>query len=169
MRLIEEFYCTENEIQGNGSEKLLLAGICKIKSELIRPEIFLLLNGNKIKFECNFSVAVQENPFTQEELFFFEKTYRVKLATHKIYPSRLTTDNSFINKLYDLPATIALFTDKESDKNYLLIEFRRWQYDYQPRGAGEDSYGEDVAYVHGIWEDPLLTAEIMAKIKGNRS
>ncbi len=53
MRSLEEFYCTENEIQGNGSEKFTM-GICKIKSEWIRPEIFLLLNGDKINFEANF-------------------------------------------------------------------------------------------------------------------
>jgi hypothetical protein len=167
MRLIEDFYCIENEIQGNGNVKLLSEGVCKIKTELIRPEIFLLLNGNKIKFKYNFNVALNENSFSQEELFFFEKTYNVKLVSHKVYPSRLTTDNSFINKLYDVSATIALFEDPESNKNYLLIEFRRWQYDYQPRGAGEDSLGEDVTYIHGIWEDPLLTDEIMIKIKAN--
>ncbi|OMQ13419.1 hypothetical protein BXU01_02760 [[Flexibacter] sp. ATCC 35103] len=27
--------------------------------------------------------------------------------------------------------------------------------------------GEDVTYVHSIWEDPLLTDEIRVKIKGN--
>lgn len=167
MRLIEGFYGIENEIQGNGNVKLLSEGICKIKTELIRPEIFLLLNGNKIKFNYNFNVVVNENLFSQEELFFFEKTYNLKLISNKIYPSKLTTDNSFINKLYDIPATIALFENVESNKNYLLIEFRRWQYDYQPRGAGEDSLGEDVTYIHGIWEDPLFTNEIIAKIKGN--
>lgn len=167
MRLIEDFYGIENEIQGNGNVKLLSEGICKIKTELIRPEIFLLLNGNKIKFNYNFNVVVNENLFSQEELFFFEKTYNLKLISNKIYPSKLTTDNSFINKLYDIPVTIALFENVESNKNYLLIEFRRWQYDYQPRGAGEDSLGEDVTYIHGIWEDPLLTNEILAKIKGN--
>jgi len=165
MRLIEEFYCTENEIQGNGNEKLLSAGICKIKTELIRPEIFLLLNGNKIKFNYNFNAVLNENLFSQEELFFFEKTYNVKLIPNKIYPSKLTTDNSFINKLYNTPATISLFENAESNKNYLLIEFRRWQYDYQPRGAGEDSLGEDVTYIHGIWENPLITDEIFSKIK----
>ncbi|KQO22551.1 hypothetical protein ASF10_09275 [Flavobacterium sp. Leaf82] len=166
MRLIDDFYCIENEIEGNGNEKVLSEGICKIKSELIRPEILLLLNGNKIKFKYNFSATLNENSFSQEELLFFEKTYNVKLTPNKIYPSRLTTDNSFVNKLYDLPATIALFEDTESNKNYLLIEFRRWQYDYQPRGAGEDSLGEDITYVHGIWEDPFLTDEIRIKIKG---
>ena len=167
MRLIEDFYGIESEIQGNGNLKLLSEGVYKIKTELIRPEIFLLLNGNKIKFNYNFNVVLNENLFSQEELFFFEKTYNVKLISNKIYPSKLTTDNSFINKLYDTPATISLFENAESNKNYLLIEFRRWQYDYQPRGAGEDSLGEDVTYINGIWEDPLLTNEIMAKIKGN--
>lgn len=169
MRLIEDFYGIESEIQGNGNLKLLSEGVYKIKTELIRPEIFLLLNGNKIKFNYNFNVVLNENLFSQEELFFFEKTYNVKLISNKIYPSKLTTDNSFINKLYDTPATISLFENAESNKNYLLIEFRRWQYDYQPRGAGEDSLGEDVTYINGIWEDPLLTNEIMAKIKGNCS
>lgn len=167
MRVIEDFYGIENEIQGNGNVKLLSEGICKIKTELIRPEIFLLLNGNKIKFNYNFNVVVNENLFSQKELFFFEKTYNVKLISNKINASKLTTDNSFINKLYDIPATIALFENEKSNKTYLLIEFRRWQYDYQPRGAGEDSLGEDVTYIHGIWEDPLLTNEIIAKIKDN--
>ncbi|MCY1465826.1 hypothetical protein D9M71_840240 [compost metagenome] len=51
------------------------------------------------------------------------------------------------------------------EKEYLMIEFNRWQFDYQPRGAGEDSLGEDVTYILGIWESPLLTDEIIAKIK----
>lgn len=165
MRIIEEFYCIQNEIQGNGNEKLLSEGICKIKTELIRPEIFLLLNGDKIKIKYNTYEVLKENPFSRDELMFFEKLYNVKLSTNKIYPSRLTSDNSFINELYDSPANIILFEDIKSNKSYLIIEFRRWQFDYQPRGAGEDSLGEDITYIHGIWENPLLTDELIAKIK----
>ncbi|MFD2939042.1 hypothetical protein [Flavobacterium notoginsengisoli] len=165
MELIEEFYCIEREIQGNGNELILSEGINKIKTELIRPEIFLLINGNKIKFKYSFNKALKENPFSQEELFFFEKHYGVKLISNTIYTYRFITDNSAVNKLYDLPANVALFEDNESNKNYLLIEFRRWQYDYQPRGAGEDSLGEDVTYIYGIWENPFLTDDIIAKIK----
>lgn len=165
MRIIEDFYCIQNEIQGNGSEKLLSEGICKIKTELIRPEIFLLLNGDKIKIKYNSYEVLKENPFSRDELMFFEKVYNIKLSTNKIYPSRLISDNSFINELYDSPANIILFEDIKSNKSYLIIEFRRWQFNYQPRGAGEDSLGEDITYIHGIWENPLLTEELIAKIK----
>src|SRR6218665_2992426 len=109
MELIEEFYCIEREIQGNGNELILSEGINKIKTELIRPEIFLLINGNKIKFKYSFNKALKENPFSQEELFFFEKHYGVKLISNTIYTYRFITDNSAVNKLYDLPANVALF------------------------------------------------------------
>ncbi|MCC9019400.1 hypothetical protein [Flavobacterium lipolyticum] len=46
----------------------------------------------------------------------------------------------------------------------MMIEFNRWSSEAHPRNAGEDSLGEDVTYIHGIWETPLLTDEIIAKI-----
>ncbi|CAA9200779.1 hypothetical protein FLACOL7796_03438 [Flavobacterium collinsii] len=40
-----------------------------------------------------------------------------------------------------------------------MIDFNRWSSEAHPRNAGED-----VTYIHGIWETPLLTDEIIAKI-----
>ncbi|WDF65033.1 hypothetical protein [Flavobacterium sp. KACC 22763] len=167
MKLIENFYCIQTEIYGNGTEKLLSEGICKIKTELIRPEIFLLLKENKVKVKYNFYQRLKENQFSKEEMLFFEKHYDVKLAQNQISPDKLVSDNSFLNKLYDTAANVVYFEDTESNQKFLLIEFRRWQYNYQPRGAGEDMLGEDITYILGIWESPLLTDEIVSKIKAS--
>ncbi|WP_229335679.1 hypothetical protein, partial [Flavobacterium sp. ALJ2] len=55
----------------------------------------------------------------------------------------------------------------EDKKEYLIIEFNRWSSEDQPRGTGEDQLGEDISYIFGIWENPLLTDAIIAKIKNN--
>ena len=165
MKLIEEFYCIQTEIYGNGSEETIPEKICKIKTELLRPIISILQENKKVILRYDYIKSISENIFSKEELLFFQKYYNVKLSVNKHYPSKLTSDNSSINKLYDLPANIIFFEDTESGNNYLVIEFRRWQYDFQPRGAGEDSLGEDITYIHGIWENPFLTDEIISKIK----
>jgi hypothetical protein len=164
MKLIEEFYCTQSQTYGNGSEKILSEGMCKIKTELIRPIIQITnTNGIVVNKKNRFIVRLGMNTFSKEEMLFFEKNYEVSLSKHVLYPDYLVSSLNHIHPLYKSDADITFIEDE--DKEYLIIEFNRWEHECQPRGAGEDSLGEDTTYVLGIWEDPLLTDEMIAKIK----
>jgi hypothetical protein len=173
MKLIEQFYCIQTEISGNGSKKIG-EGIASIKTELIRPDIKILdANGNNLSSERKtYRKQITARPseyseefFTINELLFLSKTYGFEIEENAIYKGYYTSVLK-INKLYDCPGEIILI--EHQGKQYIMIEFKRWQYEFQPRGAGEDSLGEDVTYILGIWENPLLTDEIIAKIKLNR-
>ncbi|TPG43986.1 hypothetical protein EAH81_05400 [Flavobacterium pectinovorum] len=173
MKLIEQFYCIQTEIFGNGS-KNINESIASIKTELIRPDIKILdPNGNNLSSERKTyrkQITARPSEYSQEsfiidELLFLSKTYGFEIEEHAIYKGYYTSVLK-IHKLYDCPGEIILI--EHQGKQYIMIEFKRWQFEYQPRGAGEDSYGEDVTYVLGIWENPLLTDEIITKIKLKR-
>lgn len=173
MKIIEQFYCIQTEISGNGSKEID-EGIVSIKTELIRPDI-KILDGNENNipserktYRKQLTARPSENSdlyFNINELLFLSKTYGFKIEEHTIYKGYYTSVLK-IHKLYDSPGEIILI--EQGGKEYVMIEFTRWQFEYQPRGAGEDSYGEDVTYILGIWENPLLTDEIIEKIKLNR-
>jgi len=168
MKLIENFYCTQTEIFGGaGGQKIIFEGISSIKTELIRPSIKILdvEYSEKKTYTKNLvakSSVASDEYFTLDELLFLSKTYGFEIEEDDnlkgYYKSVLK-----IHKLYDCPGYITLM--ELDDKEYLRIEFLRWQFDCQPRGAGEDMLGEDITYILGIWESPLLTHEIAAKLK----
>lgn len=163
MKLIETFYCIQTEIFGNGTENSV-EGISSIKTELIRPSIKIsnIESGEKKIYKKRLTTYLSDDSFTINELSFLSKTYGFEIEEHSRYEGYYGSASK-INKLYNSPGEIILI---ESDgKEYLIIEFCRWQYECQPRGAGEDSLGEDITYILGIWESPLLTDEIVAKIK----
>lgn len=160
MKLIENFYCIQSEIFGDGSTNNT-EGISSIKTELIRPSI-KISNIESAEKKTYTKRLVADDTFTINELLFLSKTYGFEIEEHSRYEGYYVSALK-IHKLYNSPGDIILI--ESGDKEYLMIEFRRWQYEYQPRGAGEDSLGEDVTYILGIWESPLLTDEIIAKIK----
>ncbi|MBF7089936.1 hypothetical protein IUY40_00025 [Flavobacterium sp. ALJ2] len=49
----------------------------------------------------------------------------------------------------------------------MLIKVKHSMIYYKPCSAGEDQLGGDISYIFGIWENPLLTDAIIAKIKNN--
>jgi len=175
MKVIEKFYCIQTEKLGDGSEKIIEEGIVGIKQELIRPYIrFINENGNIISSQNRIihRKRLIVNPFVntneyfnKEELFFLSKTYQFDISEDFEYEGYY---NSMLknNPLYKKSGDLILIEDNE--KEYLLIEFNRWGSESQPRSAGEDSLGEDTTYIHGIWEDPLLTDEIISKIKDQK-
>ncbi|MFD1605911.1 hypothetical protein ACFSJW_04845 [Flavobacterium artemisiae] len=165
MKLIENFYCIQSVNFESDVE-----GISSIKTELIRPSIKILdveYSEKKIyskRLVSKLSTASDEY-FTLDELLFLSKTYGFEIEEN-VYSKGDYHSVLKIHKLYDIPGDITLI---ELDGNeYLMIGFRRWQFDFQPRGAGEDMLGEDITYIFGIWECPLLTDEIVAKIKNER-
>ena len=173
MKLINDFYCIQYQ-EDNSSTTVLKEGLVNIREELVRPKITIIdsdrekidLDLKKVKM---YSKQLNSNPyakstksFTFEELHFLSKKYDFSIEENieykEIYYSVLKS-----NLLYVSSGIITLIEYK--NKNFIMISFKRWQFDYQPRSAGEDAMGEDITYVHGIWENPLLTDEIVAKIK----
>lgn len=175
MKLIEKFYCIQTEKYGDGSEKVIAEGIAQIKQELIRPSIqFINSNGDIISSESRVTHVKRliANPyvktneyFSKEELLFLSKTYQFEVQESPEYEGYFTSIMKS-NPLYKSSANIILI--EENKKEYLIIEYNRWKLEDQPRSAGEDQLGEDVTYILGIWENPLLTDEIIAKIKNKR-
>ena len=171
MKLIEKFYCSQTEIFGDGSAKIT-EDIVSIKTELVRPSLNFLNSDGSIASSVNrkaYRKRLAANPFidlnesfTINELLFLSKTYEFEIEEHSVHKGYFLSKLKF-NSLYTTPGEI-IFIEEEG-KEYLLIEFNRWSSEKQPRGAGEDQLGEDVTYIVGIWEDPLLTDEIIAKIK----
>ncbi|WP_433829524.1 hypothetical protein [Flavobacterium anhuiense] len=169
MKLIENFHCIQTEISGGGS-KTIFEGISSIKTELVRPSIKLLnveySEGKTYRKRLIANPFIPHNEsFTADELSFLSKTYGFEIEEDSIHKGYFNSVLK-INKLYKGSAEITLM--EIDGKEYLKIEFFRWQFEYQPRGAGEDMLDEDVTYILGIWESPLLTDEIVAKIKNDR-
>jgi hypothetical protein len=174
MKLIEKFFCVQTEIFGDGSEKTE-QGLVTIKTELLRPSIRLMdSNGNIIPSENStvYRKKLIVNPFVdndeyfnKEELFFLSKIYEFDIKEDPKYKGYFSSVLN-VSILYKNSADIILIED--DGKECLIIEFNRWSTERQPRSAGEDQLGEDITYIHGIWENPLLTDEIIAKIKNKR-
>jgi hypothetical protein len=173
MKLINSFYCTQ--YQKNSSSTIILKeGESNIREELIRPKIIIIdTDGEKIDLDFRkvkiYSMQLNSNPyakstksFTFEELQFLSKNYDFIIEEHIEYKNYYYSVLN-INPLYISSGIITLI--EHNNKEYIMIRFERWQFDYQPRSAGEDSLGEDITYVNGIWENPLLTDQIIAKIK----
>ncbi|WP_337965370.1 hypothetical protein [uncultured Flavobacterium sp.] len=169
MKLIEQFYCIQTERYGDGSEKIVEEGIVSVKQELKRPLISIIGKSDVSGNSRIFSKRLIANPyinadesFTKEEFLFLSETYKFDIAEHDRYEGYFTSVLK-IHPLYNSSADIIFI--EEDDKEYLRIEFNRWEFEYQPRSAGEDSLGENITYVLGFWENPLLTDEIIAKLK----
>lgn len=169
MNLIEKFECEQREIYGDGSQKILYKGICKIQTELIRPVIFIdnipILENAIIKGKYLYSnsYAVRMDTFKAEELYFLANMFGFEVIKKsndaKILQAKITD-----NPKYSTPILIWVY-NTFLQKEYTLIEAYRWQFDYQPRGAGEDQLGEDITYIHGIWENVDLPQNILDKLK----
>ncbi|PAM95289.1 hypothetical protein B4N84_08425 [Flavobacterium sp. IR1] len=171
MILIEKFYCVQTEIFGDGSE-IIKEGIVSIKTELIRPSIKFLNDAGSITSSEKrkaYRKKIIVNPFVDpneyfniNELLFLSKTYGFEIEEHTIHKGYFLSVLK-INLLYTTPGEIILIEEK--GKQYILLEFSRWSSEKQPRSAAEDQLGEDITYIVGIWENPLLTDEIITKIK----
>ena len=168
MILVNNFKCMEVEAFGDGT-KLETEGVKHIRQELVRPQKIRFKNslGENIELDTLTSWSKQLNSyyFSRKELEFLSEKYNIKLIENVNYRDELvlTSTNKSKHELYDSSAKIKLF--ELNTKEYLMIYFKRWQSEVQPRGAGEDTLGEDITYIQGIWEDPLLTDEIITKIK----
>jgi len=171
MKLIEKFYCIQTEIFGDGTEKII-QDIVSIKTELIRPSIeFLNEDGTIISSEKRktYRKKLIVNPFVDSneyfnitEFLFLSRTYEFEIEEHAIHKGYFLSVLK-MNSLYNTPGEIILI--EEEEREYILVEFNRWSSENQPRSAAEDQLGENITYIIGIWQDPLLTDEIIEKIK----
>jgi len=167
MESINEFYCVQKEVFGNGSEKIISKGTCKVKQELIRPDIFIndyslfsnIKNGFKFRLSYNPNGNYKVG-FSEKELIDLSEIFEFEIKTKK---SGYKFAEIIDDKKYTTVELSWCLTN--SGKEIVIISSKRWQFDNQPRSAGEDQLGEDIIYIHGIWENPDLPESIINKIK----
>ena len=189
MKLIQRYHTTQWEYTAT-DEKSISSGVFALKEELSRPdsitigsakhkqvEICLSIYGNKPNvYPSNFKAYIKQityntknedlsNEFTEKEFSFLQNTYNFCIKENNRNTEIIQANNSHINTLYDL-AGYFVFIESAEGEEFALIYFNRWATAIQPRGAAEDQLGEDVTFIHGIWENPLLTDEVIEKIKG---
>ncbi len=168
MQAIKEFEyweCTP------GSSEKKYIGVKQIKEELRYPAIkFLNSSGKKIdvsdwKSLIRYNIQLNSYYFTKEEMEFLANIYHLKLKKRIDHAGKeqLITTNEKVNELYVNSANFKLIED--DDKEYLIIQFNRFENENQKNSRMWDYYGEPITYIHGIWEAPLLTDKIIEKIK----
>lgn len=100
------------------------------------------------------------NHFSYEELNFLAETFNFKVIKYQDYNDVF---DGYIDNLKFTQSGQLIYIE-EFGSSYLIIEFKRWQYD-RPRSAGEDAMGEDMTYIHGVWENPELPQDVLDRIK----
>lgn len=185
MNLIERFtYFTFNP---HARDKKLFAQ-SSIKNELERPVIKFENKNSEIvdlaQFRYYNSISNQDREyagvlyqnnhysrlnFNKAEILFLVEKYNlsfiedndaIKLAFPKEYYV-LIGQNNIDEKPY---INFKFLIDKEN-KEYLVISFIRYPKDYPERA--KDQSAPFLTYIHGIWENPMLTDEIIEKIKNS--
>lgn len=163
-----EFYQETNR-------QLFYSGQTTTKKELIRPfikfknskgEVVECWNSdNKFRFFKNLSVNQRASlkSFNKEELMLLSRLFKFDVEQYKSHEDILDGYIKSDKPKFKSPGEF--FYIEQNGVSYIIIFFRRWQFDNQPRSAGEDAMGEDVTYIHGIWENPDLPPEIIKKIK----
>ncbi|MCV6631541.1 MAG: hypothetical protein OIF50_16955 [Flavobacteriaceae bacterium] len=169
MKEIKKIYVTEFKVDASGVNEIG-SSWATTGREFERPSITFYNSSNArvdLKNFLNQSMDLNEFYFSREELFFLMKTYLFEIEEYVNYKneSMLTSTNKKINDLYRGSGKLLYF--KKGGFDFLVIFFKRWQLEIQPRGAGEDQYGEDIFFVHGIWEGPILEEEMRRKLLNN--
>ncbi|MFK7061503.1 hypothetical protein V3Q90_15400 [Flavobacterium oreochromis] len=165
MKKIKEFYCIQTN-DAHSSMENEIKGVCKVKQELFRPQIFiddysLFENTNNQRSKSLIVYPNHKLSFTEEELLYLSEIFDFEIKEDEIGHKSAKISDDTRYAIVDLVWLSTTF-----QKEYIIIDSKRWQFDYQPRSAGEDARGEDVTYIHGIWENPELPENIMKKIKG---
>lgn len=161
MKLIEEFEYVKG-LNDKTGEFIFTKGI--IKKEVSRSIInfynsegkFIEMHPSKHKiyWQTLFGYGDFKNILTVKELEFVAKTYGINTVYDDEGDLKATLKDVHPNFL---PGLLKFF--EVEGKEYLVISFDR-KSEYLPPQAGED-----ITYYLGIWENPLLTDEIIEKIK----
>lgn len=162
MTLIEEFEYVKEVDKETGD---FIFTKSSIKTEVERSRInfynsegeFIEMNWNKHKIYSQklSGYDYHEKILSVKELDFLSKIYGFEVYYNKdrnVYRARL----KHIHPEY-LPGLLEFF--EVEGKEYLVISFDRKSEHLPPQAE------EDITYYLGIWEDPLLTDEIIEKIK----
>ena len=155
---IKEFECFNNNI-------VITKGITK--TEVFFPigdvsndkQISFISNENKESIFINLSPGEENNrgfrfeeiPFTNAELDDLGIKFGFKTIPHAFHPNILMGSLHSFNETY-LGKCFGIL-HKGQSKYYLLIYASRRS--VQVRSASEDFYGDNVFYIHGIWEVEL--------------
>lgn len=161
MKLIEKFKYVK-EKNDNTGELIYVEGA--IKTEVFRSKVnfynskgkFIEMDRKKVDIYSIklFGYGDFKNVLSIKELEFIAKTYDLETIYGK--EGDLEASLKHIHLEY-LPGMMEYFI--EDNKEYLIISFDRKSGHLPPQAT------EDRAYVFGIWENPLLTHEIITKIK----
>ncbi len=187
MKSILEFQAKLNKIDAT-DHTISKEKTFSIQQELERPYPIVFLDSNKEKISVSLGVygnipdldkrdakvyikpleankdIIIEDKFNLQDLEYISNLFKMQLKDIIFMGRKKTiTDLSHVNELYKSPAYLVYIENKIN--TYIMIYFQRWSHPSQPRGAGEDQYGEDNTYVHGIWENPKLPFSIQNKIK----
>lgn len=160
MQLIKEFEYlnSKNSLPG---DKTYSKG--KIKTEVNSSQInfynsegdFIEMHWKKVALHSIklFGYGNSNNVLSIKELEFLARIYDLKT----IYDEEdIKVTLKHIHPDY-FPGIMEFF--EKDNKEYLVISFDRKSGLYAPQAP------PDISYIHGIWEAPLLTDEIIAKIK----
>ncbi|WP_194768333.1 hypothetical protein [Tamlana sp. I1] len=140
----------------------------EIGNEFKRPKIFLL-NENDVLTPIDrkkmdiYTKRLIVNSFAKgyfdfNDLDFLSNTYQFNYCESKAYKGYYTAN---INTTYGQNGNLTLINFKE--KEYLIIEFYRDNPD--ETAQMNDQLGPGFTYIHGIWEQPILTESIREKLE----
>ena len=104
-------------------------------------------------------IAFNSLYFTNEEIQNKSATFGFETIKNPFYPEKLQGALSFVHPDYKI---INPVLKEYNGRYYLLIYASRRS--YPTRSLSEDFYGDDIYYIHGIWEVEL-SEEFKEKIK----
>ncbi|WP_425658303.1 hypothetical protein [Tenacibaculum ascidiaceicola] len=183
MKLIDKFfYFTWNPY----TREKVYKGETVLRKELERPSIEFKNTDSKKIIVSNFrfhnaipskeriydGVLYQNDyysqlKFNEEEVLFLANNYGLmyketdgnkSLSIPKEYYNEIGEKN-----IDDEPYINFKFLEDNDNNEYLIISFIRYPLAYPERA--KDQTDPFLTYIHGIWEKPLLTDEIIDKIK----
>lgn len=183
MKLIEKLEYTQHLLSPGVNEKKFI-GKVEIKEELIRPIIEFVNTKNKRINIGNMKLytslcdkeeidVVYENNhyshlnFDEKEVAFLCKMYSLDAVIREgelcVTPPKEYYQKVGDENIDEEPHVRFQYIIDEDKEEYLIISFDRYPLGYPDRG--KDQLSPFVTYIHGIWESPLLTDEIINKIK----
>lgn len=183
MKIIEKFTFSKFNLI---SKLMEYQGESTIRKEIETPIIKFVDNeGNIVNIE-NYSYPTSISPkqsydgiiysnnhynilkFNSMEVDFLTNNYNLKYVDTDLYTGFLPNTSNYLcdedllvdNEVYLIFELLVDLTGRE----YLILTFERYSKNYSRRMRDQNS--PNLHYIHGIWEDPLLTDDIIYKIKG---
>ena len=141
-------------------------GICKIKSEFIfdaikfdytsLPELYIIPKEMDVSFgiigDCQqtYSVLFRDNYFTEEELQHFSVILDFDIVSNPYFPEKKQASLIHVKSKYTRITSLI----KIINNRYYLLMYSSTRTE-RARCAAEDFFGDNIFYIHGIWEVEL--------------